>query len=285
MSDEQPTAESLRELADQKRWAELLVTTERFDDDEQVDETLPLFHALALMRLGRPGEAIAPIRTGLTRNPSSDWGNYLLFEALLAAGNTLEAFMEFKRFIEAHPGTDGQKNLYVLKAAELELFDLAGAMNRTRPVICDVPPRPRYALTLQCFMKADTLTLVLESLVGLARSRAFSLFIITDGVSEAFPAERRAACEAVRELIGAWMPRLVQAFHSVEWIENDRTMGTAPTLRRVIDQALRTHAGFMAIEDDCVLAPSALAWAEHHLDHTIDPLGVWVRVVRVDLLR
>jgi len=64
-------------------------------------------------------------------------------------------------------------------------------------------------------------------------------------------------------------------FFSVEVLQNERNLGTAPTCRRMLDHVANNYSGFVFIEDDCLLAPSALDWCRHHMKKTVNTTGPW----------
>lgn len=270
------TSELLRKLADGARWTEILDLTKVLDADQQSQPAFWFFRGLSLLRTHQTADALDHIRSGLSLNPLSDWGNYLAFEALLADKQVTEAFNTFRTYIGRVPGREAQKASYVQRAAELGLFEIAAEMNETREVILPQKGRPEYTLALQCFSKVDTLQQVLAGLITLNNPKDFALVVILDSVNGAnLSTKHHEGHKQVKQLIGDWTTCLVNAFFSVEYLQNSFNLGTAPTCRRLLDHVTAKYAGFLFIEDDCVLAPSALDWTRHHLSATVGPLGPW----------
>jgi tetratricopeptide (TPR) repeat protein len=266
--------ECLRLMVEACKWQEIVVATESLTSAQASQPGYSFYRGMALTKLDRVSEAVEQIHHGLSLDPSSRWGNKLLFDVMRSSGKITEAFKGFSEFIDSQQGLESEKAWYVQHAAELSLFDIAAAMNQRREVICSVPPRPKYALALQCFCKADTLDQVFSSLCKLDRATAYALVILQDSEASSNDYHRYAgACEDVRAVISKWHSRLVNSFASVECMANRSNLGTAPSCRRLIDYVTQVYEGFLFIEDDCILAPSALDWSTYHIENTISSTG------------
>jgi len=275
MGDETDTA-ILQELVADEKWAEILRRTESPPNGQHLTAGHHFFRGLAQLHVGTAQIALDSINRGLALNPNSDWGNQLAFEARLTLGEADTAFAKFKDYIEGTPGREPQKAWYVQKASEMGLFHIAAEMNETREVITAGHQRPQYALALQCFSKADTLAKTLASLGTLDSTKNFGLVIIIDSVNGSNLNQKHVKGNAdVKQLVAAEMPRLMDLFFSVEVLQNTKNLGTAPTCRRMLDHVANNYSGFVFIEDDCLLAPSALGWCQHHLTNSVATTGHW----------
>jgi tetratricopeptide (TPR) repeat protein len=275
MGDETDTA-ILQELVADEKWAEILRRTESPSNGQHLTAGHHFFRGLAQLHVGTAQIALDSINRGLALNPNSDWGNQLAFEARLTLGEADTAFAKFKDYIERAPGREPQKAWYVQKASEMGLFHIAAEMNETREVITAGRQRPQYALALQCFSKADTLAKTFASLGTLDSTKEFGLVIIIDSCNGSNLNQKHVKGNAdVKRLVAAEIPQLMDLFFSVEVLQNERNLGTAPTCRRMLDHVTNIYSGFVFIEDDCLLAPSALEWCQHHLKMTVHTTGPW----------
>jgi hypothetical protein len=271
-----PLHETLKLLVEAARWAEIVSATDDAAVSASIAPEFSFFRGMALIQLNRLEEAILNIERGLQKDPSSRWGNKILFDARLASGRLGEAFTEFERFIGLEDSLESEKAWYVERAAELNLFDLASDMNDKRVVIKRVAKKPKYALAVQCFCKADTLSKVFSSLCNLTNADQFSLVIMQDSPNGSGYSEKYSiGCQAVEQVVVDWHRRLSDTFFSVEFLKNRSNCGTAPTCRRLIDYISSSYDGFLFIEDDCLLSPPALDWAQYHLEHNISDAGPW----------
>jgi len=267
-----------RRLSEQGDWSALLDLTECIGDLASPLPEQHFFRATALLRLGDLPAADSHICNGLSLEPYSIWGRQLKFEVDISLGKVDEAFHQLAAFVRAND--DGEledvKALLVLKAVEFGKFSLAKAINETRSVIQDVPAPPRYAICVQFFNKADTLALTLECLIKARQAKDFALVLIQDSSRET-PAGRRYIneCAEAEATFIQFLPRLSEIFFSVEFMKNKKNLGTAPTCRRVLDSVCRRYAGFLFIEDDCLLSEDALEWSSFHLRTSIVPEGPW----------
>jgi hypothetical protein len=131
-------------------------------------------------------------------------------------------------------------------------------------------------VALQSFSKVDTLEKVFESLLKLDGCEYHSLIIIQDSDVGATISERhKRGRRDVKNLISEWLPSLSSIFFSVEYLQNERNLGTAPTCRRLLDFVASKYEGFLFIEDDCILSSTSVTWAFDQLQRRIDPLGHW----------
>lgn len=272
--------EFLEQLAQKENWPEIVRCTDGISREQQKFPAYWLFRGLALLKMNEPYRAEAPLREGLQAaapaSPSSRWGSKMLFDCLLATGRDDEAFAFFKSFIFSSPDHESEKNWFVEKASERNLFSLAAEVNETRRPITVARPQPRYALALQCFAKADTLERVLAELLQLHNAKQFALVILQDSAQGSTSRERYLpGTAAVAQTLAKWLPQLSRHFYSVELFENETNLGTAPSCRRLLDIICSRYSGFLFIEDDCLLAPAALDWAAFHLEHSIHHLGSW----------
>jgi len=268
--------ESLRLLVEAQRWHEIILATDDLSESARQSPGFSFFRGMALTKTGRAAEAIPIIEGGLALSPASRWGNKLLFDAKLANGQTTEAFDTFSRFIDSAVDYEPEKAWYIQQAVELGLLDLAAEMNEKRQVIRDVPRSPRFALGVQCFCKADTLERTFASLCELKNAKTFAIVILQDNeLLSSKPEHYAAECQKVTKLISDWYSRLAAVFFSIEYLANERNLGTAPTCRRLLDHIAARYAGFLFIEDDCILAPSALDWTAYHLDNSLSQAGPW----------
>ena len=261
------------------RWNEILDITGRYVDKAE-QANLPgwfwFFRGMAQLKTGRLNDAIEAAERGLQSSANNRWGNKVYFDALREAGRHREAFEKFRRFIESSEEHEQEKEWFIEKATELGYFEIAARMNETRAKIAKLPSAPRYALALQCFVKADTLAKVLDSFLHLDSSRDFSLVILQDNnIANASGKDRRKEENEVRQLIGSYIPALSEQFFSVELLRNFTNLGTAPSCRRLLDHVARTHDGFLFVEDDCPLDRSALEWTRYHLENNIRVEGSW----------
>lgn len=216
------------------------------------------------------------IERGLALEPESRWGNSILFEAYRLSGQAKVGLERFAAFINSADDYESEKTWFVQWAAEFDMLDLAAEMNEKRDVIRNVPKMPRFALGIQCFCKADTLEKVFLSLLALDNAQKFSLVIIQDCIDPVSNRDRYfSGHREVRNTIKRYLHEFQNKFYSVEYLSNQSNLGTAPTCRRLVDHICSKYDGFVFIEDDCVLAPSALDWAAYHLENTISPKGPW----------
>jgi len=276
MSDQPVSRDVIISLADQSRWSELALHTEDASKTPLHPAEFLFFRGLAVTKLGRPAEAVPIIERGLEIAGNSRWGQHILFNARLASGAIDEAFTQFAAYIETGDDLEDEKAWYVERAADLGLFDIAEKMNATRDVIRSVPPRPKYALAIQCFCKSDTLEKVFEAACALRRAKELSLVVLQDSpLKSRTPEKYFDPWTDVQRMLDKWRSRLAESFFSVEFINNSRNLGTAPSCRRLVDYVVGTHEGFLFIEDDCVLAPTALDWTLYHLENTLNVEGPW----------
>jgi len=276
MVEERTMNEKLRLHLEQQDWDAIIESTENLDDHQSNQPATWFFRGAALLQTGHADLAIATVCRGLTLNHSSSWGNKLLFDALLANHQFDEALQSFQTFIRSEPGRESEKAWYVQRAAELGFLDAAGEMNETRDVICNVKPAPTHALALQCFCKADTLETVFNSLAKLEGIEGCSLVIIQDSdVDINAGARYQRGHKDVQNLISTWLPSMSSKFFSVELLQNDRNLGTAPTCRRLLDYVATKYEAFLFIEDDCNLSSTSVAWAFDQIGRRINPSGCW----------
>ncbi len=266
----------MQALSDAGKWDEILAAVAEAPGQEALPPSLIFFRGIALVRLGRPAEAISVIERGLAIDPASRWGNSILFEAYRVNNQVAEGFKRLSAFINSGDGYESEKAWYVQWAAEYDMLDVAAEMNAKRDVIRNVPKLPRLALAIQCFCKADTLERVFHSLMALENAHQFSLVIIQDSIESASKRDRYAkGYGEVRSVLSRYLLDLEEKFFSVEYLANKTNMGTAPTCRRLLDYVTSKYDAFVFIEDDCVLAPSALDWAAYHLRNTVSLIGPW----------
>jgi hypothetical protein len=271
-----PDNESLVSLVNQGRWLDLISATNRLGEQQSPLPEHYFFRGMGLTKAGHPSEALDLIRAGLALAPQSEWGNKLLFDALRTLGDYHQAFDTFAAFIRTPGNRENEKAWYVQCAAELNLFDLASTMNETRNVVLNVPRLPGFALAVQCFCKVDTLEKLFQSLLGLKDAKQYSLLILQDNPTGSTKSENYAPkCEQVKALISTWHSLLASHFFSIEYLINERNLGTAATCRRLLDIVASRYRGFLFVEDDCILAPSALEWATHHLTNSITEDAIW----------
>jgi hypothetical protein len=234
------------------------------------------FRGAALLKLAQLPAAIEAIERGLVLDANSSWGNKLLFETLCRNNQKDQAVTGLTWFMVKSQQSEADKAWFVQAAVNLGHFEQACVVNETRSVIVDVPPTPRYALALQCFCKVDTLQRVFETLMELTDTADYGLVILQDSVIGSSKADRYAAgALLVQELIGKWLAKLNEKFFSVEYLRNDHNLGTAPSCRRLLDHVCRKYDGFLFIEDDCLLTPSALAWTSYHIKQNLSPENLW----------
>ncbi len=225
---------------------------------------------------GLAADGLPVIERGLSFAPTSHWGNKILFDALLAVGEVEQAYKRYGAFIDTHNDIESAKDWYVERTAELGLLDVAAAMNEKRSVIKDIPRRSRFALGIQCFAKVDTLEKVFSSILNLDNSEDVSLVILQDSLNNTSQSDRYAeGHKKVENLISKYVGALQEKFFSVECLRNKTNLGTAPTCRRLIDHICDGYDGFLFIEDDCVLSPSALDWTRFNLANTVSVEGPW----------
>jgi hypothetical protein len=266
----------LKELVSNEKWSEILGRTENLPNGQSLTAGHHFFRGIAQRKMGNHQDAMVSINLGLLLSPDSEWGNQLAFEARLSLGETTTAFAKFKEHIQAAPGRESQKAWYVQMAAEMGLFHIAAEMNETREVIKAGRKRPPFTVALQCFSKVDTLAKTLSSLAAVRNTKEFGLVIIIDSCQGSTLSQKHVKGNSdVKQLVAAEMPRLMDLFFSVEILQNERNLGTAPTCRRMLDHVTKNYAGFLFIEDDCLLAPSALDWSRHHLENTVNTTGPW----------
>ena len=276
MSEKKITSqETLQALAQNSDWLGIIEQTDNLAETQSRNATLWFFRGWSLLKVEKAREAVRHIEYGLTLSENSDWGNQLLFEALLACGDNDRAFNGYKHFIERKPGPEAGKAWYVQKAAELGYFKIASDMNETRVVIRSPSPRKRFALALQCFAKVDTLQAVIESFEYLKSSQDFNLVVIIDKPAENSSPQHVVGNREVRQLVGHKLDFLLRKFPSVEVLQNAENLGTAPTCRRLLDHVACSYDGFLFIEDDCVLSPSALDWSKYHLTKSVGMQKLW----------
>jgi hypothetical protein len=266
----------LRQLADANKWTDIIDATDVLRSDPSSPPGIFFFRATGLAKVGRIDDALSTIESGLTRDANSAWGNKLLFDTLRAAGRVPEAYSRFAEYIRTPGNHEADKAWLIQCAAEANLFDVAAEVNESRAVIANVPVAPQYALAVQCFCKADTLDQVFASLCSIEGAEHFALVILQDSpIGSPREQEYRDEHKAVKSVFAQWLSNLSHAFFSVEFIENVRNLGTAPSCRRLLDYVSRKYAGFLFIEDDCVLSPFALNWARYHLSNTIRERDTW----------
>lgn len=271
--------ENLQEMMSSKCWVDVILLTQSAFDSKRAPWAL-FFRAAAFQELEKLTEAIEAVETGLTLSPDDEWGQAIRFEVLLKLKREDEAFLLLREHLlcsnESNGDIESIRAHYVKCAAEYGRFDFAGEINETRAVIKKSKMQARYAVALQCFNKADTLDQVLQHLVKCYDTRRFGLVIIQDS---AIGSDRQdiylPATEKVKAVLADWLPRLMQAFESVEICENSDNRGTAPTCRSLLDHVANRFDGFVFIEDDCLLAPDALQWVSHHLELNIKLSGYW----------
>jgi tetratricopeptide (TPR) repeat protein len=262
--------DTLNDLANAGKWGQIILMTDNMSSNEVRVPGFFFFRGIAFLSQGRATEAIPSIQNGLMLDPNSSWGNRLLFDAYCKSNKIPQAFESFASFIDSNEANEGERAWFVQTAVEMGEFDVACAMNETRTVIRNVSKSPKYALALQCFCKADTLERVFESLMALTNCDNFALVILQDSVVNSPKADRYAAgAAAVQKSLEAWHPKLLRKFYSVEYLQNPVNLGTAPSCRRLLDHVCAKYEGFLFIEDDCILAPSALAWTEYHIRHNL----------------
>ena len=270
------STEQFVELVERENWHIIINETDGLRTESGPEPRNFFFRGVALMSIGQSAEAVATILEGLKLNPTSDWGNKILFDARLSAGDVDQAFTEFRQFILTPGDREQHKAWYVECAAQRGLFDIASEMNERRQVIAGVREPAQYAIAVQCFCKPDTLALLFESLIHLEGVTSVTLVIIQDNIHESKnPARYAQGYMAVRELLNAWRSRLSERFYSVEYLHNERNLGTAPTCRRLLDDVARKYDGFLFVEDDCILSPQAWNWTSHHLSNSISVAGTW----------
>lgn len=270
MTDRVLDHDHLRSLSDSGQWQKIIDDTENLNEQDQVEPGYLFFRALALVEVGRSAEAIPVVQSGLSLDPASRWGNRVMFDAYRSSERFDEAFSTYAKFIRSAGDHEAEKNWYVQWASEYGFLNLAAEINETRAVIADVPPIPKFALAVQCFCKADTLKQVFQSLLKLDNAQKFSLVILQDSeVGSTNSARYAAGVLDVRALILEMYPQLVDKFYGVELLQNPQNLGTAASCRRLLDYVAARYKGFLFIEDDCIMAPTALDWAAYHLESTI----------------
>jgi len=270
MADRVLDHEYLRSLADSGQWQRIIDDTENLTELDRADPGFFFFRAMALVEAKRSAEAVPVAQAGLAIDPASRWGNRVLFDAYRTNDQFDEAFANFAKFIKSPGDRESEKDWYVQWAAEYGFLNLAAEMNERRAVIANVPPIPKFALALQCFCKADTLRQVLTSLLKLNNAQKFSLVILQDSeIGSTKPARYAPGVKEVRSLIFEMYPQLIEKFFAVEFLHNAENRGTAASCRRLLDYVAARYKGFLFIEDDCIMAPTALDWAAHHLESTI----------------
>jgi hypothetical protein len=209
-------------------------------------------------------------------SPAEEWGIILLFETLLSLARVDEAFDSLGAYINESSGdTEALKRLYVDMGVEHDRWQLALPMNERRAVI--LPDQAKsYAVAVQCFNKTDTLDMLFDALVRCRQTQSFNLVIFQDSAEgSAKEAQYAPASAEVREVIAKWLPILLDRFRTVEVNLSGRNRGTAPTCRRLLDFVSSRYAGFVFLEDDCILAEDALLWALHHLENNIGLDSYW----------
>lgn len=271
-----PTVDALNVLLQQRDHAAILAATEAVQGATHA-AILKLFRAESLRQLERLDDALLVVDEALQLRPHDNWGQAIRFELLLKLGRVDDAFDGLRHHVlHGNPEAETLKATLVDRAVSLGRFDLAGEVNEARAVIQASRPRARHAVAIQCFNKPDTLEQVFRHLLACEGTRAFGLVILQDSAVGSPKQDRyQADTEAVQALIGQWLPRLLQAFESVELLQNPRNLGTAPSCRHLLDRVSERFDGVLFIEDDCLLAPDALAWTQHLLQHHIHPSGCW----------
>jgi tetratricopeptide (TPR) repeat protein len=117
------------------------------------------------------------------------------------------------------------------------------------------------AAVVQCFVKADTLQGLLESLLRCAGRDDTSLIIWQDSTcGSRREAEFVPAAEGVHAYVVDFVREHGRSFHSVDYRLNDRNLGPYSTCKAALDFAFERHDFAVLLEDDIILSSDALRW-------------------------
>lgn len=117
------------------------------------------------------------------------------------------------------------------------------------------------AIVVQCFVKADTLAGLLQSLLRCERREDYHLILWSDVPGPGPKGERyQPQNQQVRADITSFAASHGRDFASVSVMVNDRNRGTAGTCQASLNHAFSLHDFVIFTEDDTVFARDALVW-------------------------
>lgn len=120
-----------------------------------------------------------------------------------------------------------------------------------------------FVLSLQTFVKIDTLSHVLSTLPSLIGIEKYTIVIGIDSCNQMRYKNRPHWPEQnkiVKNMIMQFQNKACAK--KIDIIENDTNMGTAPTCRRIIDYSMGLSDYVIFIEDDIILSRDALLYHE-----------------------
>jgi len=117
------------------------------------------------------------------------------------------------------------------------------------------------AIVVQCFIKADTLAGLCDSLLACQGTRHFHLIFWLDVPGTGRNTERhQVQNQQVRTYIEAFASTHADRFASVQVLGNAVNLGTCATCAAALDHAFNDHDFVIFTEDDTVFARDALLW-------------------------